>query len=171
MFARYFGASHWHFYLLTELVPVRLTPSQQSHTTLLPHSKIVIFRGDKSNQQKKGFCSAELIFRMSLISPSRAVAYTTAFNAFNDATFVRCNAASAASNVAIVADSAADLTKCYIANSANVDSAGPACIAAETRTMLAAYPGITVVREACILAGVEPPPNLQLPHPREFPQH
>jgi len=71
--------------------------------------------------------------------------------------------------VASVADSAGDLTKCYIDNFANNEPAGPACIAAETRTMLAAYPGITAVREACILAGVEPSPNLRLEHPGKFP--
>jgi len=74
-------------------------------------------------------------------------------------TFIRCNVASAASSVAAVSDSAEDLTGCYISDVPGDATAGPACIAAETRTMLAAYPAIAAVRAACIDAGSPSPPE------------
>jgi len=95
------------------------------------------------------------------LSPShpRTAAYLVAANAWAMATFIRCNAASAASSVAALLDSAGDLTACYISNVLDDATAGPACIAAETRTMLAAYPAIAAVRAACIDAGSPSPPE------------
>ena len=90
---------------------------------------------------------------------THTAAYLTAADAWAKVVFDRCNAASAASSVDAVSDSAGDLSKCYISKLSDVRTAGPECIAAETRTMLAAYPRIATVRAACIDAGNPPPPE------------